>query len=80
LRLLLRREPVEPRELVKVQAYMRKVFGAKTLSVRARPKIKDSAEVYIGDEFIGTLTREEDEGELCYQFQMAILEMDLEEA
>jgi hypothetical protein len=75
-----RREPVEPRELIKVQAYLRKVFGTKTLSVRARPKIKDSAEVYVGDEFIGTLTREEDEGELCYQFQMAILEMDLDEA
>jgi hypothetical protein len=71
---------VQPQELVKVQTYLRKVFGAKTLSVRARPKIEDSAEVYIGDEFIGTLTRDEDEGELCYQFQMAILEMDLEEA
>ena len=70
---------MEPQELVKVQNYLRKVFGAKTLSVRARPKIKDSAEVYIGDEFIGTLTRDEDEGELCYQFQMAILEMDLED-
>jgi hypothetical protein len=65
--------------MVRVQAYMRKVFGTKTLSVRARPKIKDSAEVYVGDEFIGTLTREEEEGELCYQFQMAILELDLEE-
>jgi hypothetical protein len=65
--------------MVRVQAYMRKVFGTKTLSVRARPKIKDSAEVYVGDEFIGTLTREDEEGELCYQFQMAILELDLEE-
>jgi hypothetical protein len=71
---------VEARELVKVQTYLRKVFGTKTLSVRARPKIKDSAEVYVGDEFIGTLTREEEDGELCYQFQMAILEMDLEDA
>jgi hypothetical protein len=59
---------------------MRKVFGAKTLSVRARPKVKDSAEVYVGEEFVGTLTRDEDEGELCYQFQMAILDMDLEDA
>ena len=40
----------------------------------------DSAEVYIGDEFIGTLTREDAAGELCYQFQMAILEMDLADA
>ena len=71
---------MEPRELVRVQAYMRKVFGAKTLSVRARPKVKDSAEVYVGEEFVGTLTRDEDEGELCYQFQMAILDMDLEDA
>jgi hypothetical protein len=56
---------------------MRKIFGAKTLSVRARPKVKDSAEVYVGEEFVGTVTRDEDEGELCYQFQMAILEEDL---
>jgi hypothetical protein len=65
--------------MVRVQGYLRKVFGTKTLSVRARPKIKDSAEVYIGDEFVGTLTRDDEEGELCYQFQMAILELDLEE-
>ncbi len=68
---------MEARELVRVQAYMRKIFGAKTLSVRARPKVKDSAEVYVGEEFVGTVTRDEDEGELCYQFQMAILEEDL---
>jgi hypothetical protein len=64
--------------MVRVQAYLRKVFGTKTLSVRARPKIKDSAEIYVGDEFIGTLSREDEDGELCYQFQMAILELDLE--
>lgn len=71
---------MEPRELVRVQTYLRKVFGAKTLSVRARPKVKDSAEVYVGDEFVGTLTRDDDDGELCYQFQMAILDLDLEDA
>jgi hypothetical protein len=71
---------VEARELVRVQAYMRKIFGAKTLSVRARPKVKDSAEVYVGEEFVGTVTRDDDEGELCYQFQMAILDEDLSDA
>jgi hypothetical protein len=35
--------------------------------------------VFVGDEFIGILFREEEEGELSYQFQMAILELDLEE-
>ena len=70
---------VNPQEMVRVQAYLRKVFGAKTLSVRARPKIKDSAEVYVGEDFIGTLTVDNEDGELCYQFQMAILELDLED-
>ena len=39
LRLRPRRKPVwNPQEMVRVQAYLRKVFGAKTLSVRARPE------------------------------------------
>lgn len=71
---------MNPQELVKLQTYLRKVFGAKTLSVRARPKVKDSAEVYVGDEFVGTLTVDEEDGERAYQFQMAILDMDLEDA
>jgi hypothetical protein len=70
---------VNPQEIVRVQTYLRKVFGTKTLSVRARPKKDDSAEVFVGDEFIGILFREEEEGELSYQFQMAILELDLED-
>jgi Protein of unknown function (DUF3126) len=71
---------VNPQEMVRVQNYMRKVFGTKTLSVRARPKIKDSAEVYVGEDFVGTITVDNEDGELCYQFQMAILELDLEDA
>ena len=66
--------------MVRVQTYLRKVFGTKTLSVRARPKIKDSAEVYVGEDFVGTLTLDNEDGELCYQFQMAILELDLDGA
>src|SRR5215475_3803650 len=71
---------VNPQEMVRIQNYLRKVFGTKTLSVRARPKIKDSAEVYVGEDFVGTLTVDDEDGELCYQFQMAILELDLEDA
>jgi hypothetical protein len=70
---------VNAQEMVRVQTYLRKVFGTKTLSVRARPKVKDSAEVYVGDDFVGTISVDNEDGELCYQFQMAILEMDLED-
>ena len=67
-------------EIDKLEVYMRRVFGNDTISVRARPRKDDSAEVYIGEEFIGVLYREEDEGELSWNFTMAILEMDVEGA
>lgn len=67
-------------ELARLEAYLRKTFGAKNLTVRARPKKVDSAEVYINDDFVAVLFREDEDGETSYQFQMAILEMDLEEA
>jgi hypothetical protein len=64
-------------ELLKLEAYLRKTFKTQAIEVRARPKKKDSAEVYIDDEFVGVLYRDDDEGEVSYQFQMAILEIDL---
>ena len=67
-------------EVARLQSYLRKVFKTPNLEVRARPKKDDSAEVFIGDEFIAVIFREEEEGEVSYQFQMAILDMDLEQA
>ena len=64
-------------ELLRLEKYLRKTFKSETIEVRARPKKKDSAEVYIDDEFVGVLYRDDDDGEVSYQFQMAILEFDL---
>ena len=66
-------------DLVRLEAYLRKTFGTRNLTVRARPKKDDSAEVYIGDDFVATITVDDEDGDLAFQFQMAILEMDLEE-
>ena len=66
-------------ELAKLQTFMRQRFNEPALEVRARPNKDDSAEVYIADEFIGVLFRDEDEGEISYDFNMAILEIDLPE-
>jgi hypothetical protein len=71
---------VKKDELAKLQAYLRKTFGTQKLEVRPQPKKQDMAEIFIDGEFVATLYREEEEGEVSYQFQMAILEMDLEEA
>jgi len=64
-------------EILKLERYLKKVFRLPELQVRQRPRKEDSAEVYIGEEFIGVLFRDDDEGEIAYQFQMAILDYDL---
>ena len=35
------------------------------------------AEVYIKNEFVGTLYRDEDEGEVSFDFNMSIIDIDL---
>ncbi|WP_119307977.1 DUF3126 family protein [Cohaesibacter haloalkalitolerans] len=67
-------------ELAKLQAFMRKTLQSANLEVRARPRKDDSAEVYVEDEFVGVLFRDEEDGDLSYNFSMAILDYDLEEA
>jgi hypothetical protein len=46
--------------------------------VKKRPQKSDSAEVYIAEEFIGVIFRDDEDGDLSYNFQMAILDFDLE--
>ncbi len=66
-------------EIQKLEAYLRRTLGSPAISVRARPRKTDSAEVMVGDEFVGLIFRDdEDEDDLSYNFQMAILAMDLE--
>ncbi len=69
-----------PQEITKLNTYLRKLFKLPSLEVRRRPQKEDSAEVYIGDEFIGVLFRDdEDPNDISYNFQMAILDYDLED-
>jgi hypothetical protein len=64
-------------ELKKLEAYFRRLFRNDTIRVKARPRKDDSAEVFVGEEFIGVVYRDDEDDELSYNFSMAILEMDL---
>jgi Protein of unknown function (DUF3126) len=67
-------------EILKLEHYLKKIFRLPAIQVRQRPQKEDSAEVYIGEEFIGVLFRDdEDPDETAYQFQMAILDYDLQD-
>lgn len=70
-----RRRPLKPDEIRKLDAYFKRLFQNPRLEVKARPRKEDSAELYLGDEFLGLIYKDEDEGD--YNFQMAILDIDL---
>jgi len=71
------RETMTPQEIGRLQTYLREMFNMPQIRVKPRQGTDDSAEVLIGEEFIATLYRDEDEGEISYAFTMSILEMDL---
>ncbi len=68
---------MEQSELLKLQKYFRDLFRLDTIEVVPQPIKDDSAEVMVGEEFIGVIYRDEEDGEISYQFQMAILDIDL---
>lgn len=69
---------MQPDEIKKLTRFFRAKFQLANIEVRKRPQKSDSAEVYIGDEFIGVIFRDDEDGELSYNFNMAILDFDLE--
>ncbi|MGC4025734.1 MAG: DUF3126 family protein [Mesorhizobium sp.] len=66
---------MKPEEIRKLEAYFQRVFQNPHLQIKARPRKDNSAEVYMGDEFLGLVYKDEEEGD--YNFSMAILDIDL---
>ncbi len=64
-------------DIPRVQTYLRKLFANDRIHIDAPKKTGASVEVRVDDEFIGTLHRDEDEGEISFAFQMVILDEDL---
>ncbi|PWW03994.1 uncharacterized protein DUF3126 [Hoeflea marina] len=67
---------MKPEEIRKIEAYMKRTLNP-ALVIKARPRKDDSAEVYIAEEFLGIIYRDDEDGDLSYNFSMAILEVDL---
>lgn len=71
---------MDRKEILRLEKYFQRRFNMPSMTVRQRPQKDDSAEVYIGDEFIGVVFRDDEDGDLSYNFTMAILDIDLDEA
>ena len=64
-------------EIWRLEKYLRNLFRLDTISVVERPNQPDSVEMHVAGEFIGIIFKDEEDGDVSYAFQMAILEMDL---
>ena len=66
-------------EIIKLQKFLQQKFGNRSIDVRPRARKDDSVEVYIGEEFVGLIYVDDEDGDRSYNFQMAILDVDLED-
>ncbi|MGH1404870.1 MAG: DUF3126 family protein [Alphaproteobacteria bacterium] len=66
-----------PEEMSQLKAYIERTFKCSGLTVKKREKTEDSIEVMMDGEFIGVIYKIIDEGETSFDFNMAILDIDL---
>ncbi|MFN7417296.1 MAG: DUF3126 family protein [Alphaproteobacteria bacterium] len=71
-----RSRPWDERTLRKIEGHLRGTFANARSNVVPRPRQKDSAQVYVGEVFIGVGFEDEDEAG-SFMFEMAILSEDL---
>ena len=64
-------------EQARIQKYLRDKFGNTDITLRERPQADGSAEVYMGEEFIGIIYKDDEDGDVSFDFNMSILEFDL---
>jgi hypothetical protein len=64
-------------DIARVQAYLRATLGNSRIHIEVPKRKGGSVEVSVGDEFIGTLHRDDEDGEVSFTLTISILEEDL---
>ena len=63
----------------KIEYFFKEKFRNKRIKLEGRSNKDDSAEVFVDNEFLGVVFEDKEDGETCYQFNMTILEEDLQD-
>jgi Protein of unknown function (DUF3126) len=72
-----REAPMKQSDIARVEAYLRTTLGSDRIRVDAPKNRGASVEVRAGDEFLGTLHRDDEDGEVSFSLHITILEEDL---
>ncbi len=70
---------ITPDEMSQLKSYLERIFKCSGLTVKKRDRVDDSIEVMMNGEHIGIIYKLEDEGEISFDFNMSILDIDLSE-
>ena len=65
--------------LKKIEYFFKQKFNNKRIKIEGRANKNDSADVLIDDEFIGVVFEDNEDGDMCFQFNMTILSEDLDD-
>ncbi len=68
---------MKPTDIARVQRYLRQAFDNNRIKLVGPSKPDGPTEMYLGDEFVGALYRDDDEGEISYSLNITILDEDL---
>ena len=66
-----------PTDIARVETYLRRVLGNPRIAVPVPKRKGATVEVTLEGEFLGTLHRDEEDGEVSYSLHMTILDEDL---
>jgi Protein of unknown function (DUF3126) len=68
---------MKPSDIARVEAYLRTTLDTNRIHIDAPKNRGASVEVRAGSEFLGTLHRDEEDGEVSFSLHITILEEDL---
>lgn len=64
-------------DIARVQAYLRATLGNDRIHIDIPKRTGGTVEVRVGEEFIGTVHRDDDDGEVSFSLTISILDEDL---
>ncbi len=65
-------------EVQKLQKFLQTRLNNK-ITLKARAKVDDSVELLLDDEYMGTVYKDEEDGDVAYNINLSVLSIDLED-
>ncbi len=69
---------MQSEEICKLQDFLKSKFNGADIKLKQREETNDSVEIVIDGETLGIVFKDDEDGDVCYHFQMTILNEDLD--